>query len=87
MNLYEVEINETGEVLCVAARNYNHAADVMVTFFIARTASAPGMFSIIRSPGKAYKGSIIFQNVAKGETAGVIVRQPDGSMLFEPVIG
>jgi hypothetical protein len=87
MKLFNVTINDTGEELCVAARTMDHAAEVLITFWLARTGNAPGQFSVGRGALSAYGDDYIVQNVAAGDVAGVLVRQTDGSTLFEPAIG
>lgn len=87
MKLFNVHVVGTGEVLCVAARTSHHAAEVFVTFWLARTSDAPGEFSIGRSAPPEYQGDFIVDNVGRGEVAGVIVRHSNGSMLFEPPMG
>ena len=83
MKLYSIPIHETGEELCIAARTSDHAAEVLVTFWFARTGSAPGRFNVQAGAPLAYKNNPFVRLVAAGELAGVIVRQLDGSMLFE----
>jgi hypothetical protein len=87
MHLFNVTVAETSEELCVAARTTDHAAEVFVTFWIARTGSAPGEFSLGRGAPNGYRSHHVAEDVAAGEIAGIVVRQPDGSMLFEPAIG
>lgn len=87
MKMFNVYIVETGEELCVAARTTDHAAEVLVTFWCARCGHAPGEFHIGRGAPSAYQNDFIVQNVAAGNVAGVFVRQPDNSLLFEPAIG
>lgn len=86
MNLYHATITDTGEELCVTARTTDHAAEVFVTFWIARTGSAPGEFSVGRGAPIGYHGHPVVQNLATGDAAGVLVRQPDGAVLFEPAL-
>jgi hypothetical protein len=83
MKLYNVHILETGEELCVAARSADHAAEVIVTFWFARTGSAPGRFDVQAGAPPAYSENSFVRLVADGELAGVIIRQLDGSMIFE----
>lgn len=87
MKLYTAHITATGEELCIAARTFNHAADVFVTFWIARTGDAPGQFYISDELASEYENSVVVEAVALGEAAGVIVRQSDGSMFFDPAMG
>lgn len=87
MNLFTVQIAGTGEELCVAARTTDHAAEVLVTFWCARCGHAPGEFHIGPGAPSAYQNDFTVQNVAAGHVVGVIVRQPDGSMLFDPAVG
>ena len=87
MRLHNVYIVQTGEELCVAARTTDHAAQVFITFWIARTGDAPGEFHVGVDDPEYYENDPIVQNVAKGDIAGVLVRQPDGSTLFDPAIG
>lgn len=86
MQLYTIQHIETDEVLCIAARGINHAAQVFVTFLMARTGSAPGRFDVERVPPSDYAGDFFVENVAADDAAGVIIRQANGSMLFDPVI-
>lgn len=87
MNFFTVNIVQTGEELCVAARTSDHAAEVFLTFWCARTGQAPGEFHVRTEPAKAYENNPVVENIAAGEMAGVLVHQSDGSMLFEPAIG
>jgi len=87
MRLYTAQITATGEELCIAARTMNHAADVFVTFWIARTGDAPGQFYISDGPPSAYANNVVVEAVAQGEASGVIVRQKDGSIFFDPAMG
>lgn len=86
MNLFYAYIVHTGEELCIAARTANHAVEVLMTFWVARTGSAPGEFNIGHGASGPYEDNEVVHNVALGDTAGVIVRQEDGSMIFEPAI-
>ena len=86
MKLYNVCIRETEEELCVAARYADHAAEVIVTFWFARTGCAPGRFDVQAGAPAAYRDSPFVRMVAAGELAGVVIRQLDGTMLFEPAI-
>ena len=86
MNMFNVCIVQTGEEICVAARTWDHAAEVFITFWITRTGSAPGEFHIGTGAPERDMGDLVVQDVAAGHVAGVMVRQPDGSMLFEPAI-
>lgn len=83
MKLYNVCIRETEEELCVAARSADHAAEIIVTFWFARTGCAPGLFDVQAGIPDAYRDNSFVRLVAAGELAGVIVRQMDGSMIFE----
>ncbi len=87
MKLYTAHVMETGEELCVAARNSDQCADVFVTFWIARSGRAPNEFYTERGVPAGYRDHTLVLNVAQGDVPGVVVRQRDGSMLFEPVIG
>lgn len=83
MKLYTATVVETGEQLCIAARTSDHAAEVLVTFWCARSGRMPGTFEIERGAPAVYRDNSFVRLVAAGELAGVIVRQMDGSMLFE----
>lgn len=83
MKLYSVRICETGEELCIAARTADHAAEVLTTFWCARTGMVPGRFEIEPGPPTAYRNDPFVCFVAAGELAGVVIRQLDGSMVFE----
>ncbi len=87
MKMFNVYIVETGEELCVAARSTDHCAEVFVTFWISRSGQAPGEFHVGTDAPDSYQGHPTVQIVAEGDVAGVIVRQQDGSMLFEAAIG
>lgn len=87
MRLFNVENDNTGEVLCVAARDMDHASAVYVTFFISRSGDAPGRFSIGRGAPAEIKDNFTVKTVERGEIAGVIVHLMDGSVLFEPAFG
>lgn len=87
MKLFNARIDATGEELCVVARTMNHAADVVVTFWVARTMEAPGAFSIGRGAPAEYRDDISVKITKAGNVSGVIVRQENGSMLFEPMMG
>ena len=87
MKLYTVNILDTGEELCVAARSTDQCAEVVVTFWIARSGGAPGEFSVERGAPADYRNDTLVLNVAQGNVAGVVVRQQDGSLLFEAAIG
>lgn len=87
MNLFNAHIVQTGEELCIAAGTTDHAAEVFVCFWAARTGGAPGEFAIGRGAPPEFLGDSIVEAVAGGDVAGVVVRQPDESMLFEPAIG
>jgi len=84
MKLYSVQICETGEELCIAARTNNHAAEVLTTFWCARSGMMPGRFEIEPGVPDAYSNHPYVSFVADGELAGVVIRQLDGSMVFEP---
>ena len=86
MKLFNVHIVESGEELGVVARTTDHAAEVFVTFRLARTGSAPGEFSIGRGAPVSYQDDIMVRHVAGGDVAGVLIRQPDGSLLFDAAI-
>lgn len=86
MNLYNVRIRETGEEVCVAARSADHAAEVIVTFWCARSGTMPGRFDVEAGASPAYKNDKFVRLVSRGELAGVIIRQLDGTMIFEPAI-
>ena len=83
MKLYNVNIHETGEQLCIAARSADHAAEVLVTFWCARSGTMPGRFDVGPGAPAAYGDDPFVRLVADGELAGVIIRQLDSSMLFE----
>lgn len=83
MKLYTVKIVETGEELCVGARTADHAAEVLVTFWAARSGTMPGTFEVEPGAPVTFRDNSFVRLVAAGELAGVIVRQMDGSMLFE----
>lgn len=83
MKLYTVTIVETGEQLCIAARTSDHAAEVLVTFWAARSGTMPGRFDVQADAPLTYCDNSFVRLVAAGELAGVIVRQLDGSMVFE----
>lgn len=83
MKLYTVTIVETEEQLCVAARSADHAAEVLVTFWCARSGTMPGRFDMQAGAPAVHRDNSFVRLVAAGELAGVIVRQLDGSMLFE----
>jgi hypothetical protein len=87
VKLFNVHVAGTGEVLCVAARTSHHAAEVFVTFWLARTGDAPGEFSIGRGAPSEYQGDFTVENLRRGDVAGVVVRQANGLMLFEPPMG
>jgi hypothetical protein len=87
MRLYGAYVVQTGDELCVAARTADHAAEIFVTFHIARTGAVPGEFQIGSRAPAAYEGHPVTDAVAQGDVAGVIVRQTDGSMSFDPAIG
>ncbi|WP_057883652.1 hypothetical protein [Tsuneonella troitsensis] len=86
MKLYSIHIRETGENLCVAARSADHAAEVLVTFWCARSGTMPGRFYITAGAPPLYKGDTLVRRIARGKLAGVIIRQLDGTMIFEPAI-
>lgn len=86
MKLYNIAIEETGEELCVAARSVEHAAEVIVTFWCARSGTMPGRFDLKSGALPAYKNENFVRLVAQGELAGVIIRQLDGTMIFEPAL-
>jgi hypothetical protein len=86
MNLYSIHIRETGEKLCVAARTSDHAAEVLVTFWCARSGTSPGTFEVEPGAPASYKNDKLVRLVSQGELAGVIIRQLDGAMNFEPAI-
>jgi hypothetical protein len=83
MKLFNAKNDNTGEVLCIAARDMDHASAVYVTFWIARSGNAPGAFSIGRGAPAEFQDSFTAKTVERGDVAGVIVQQLDGSMLFE----
>lgn len=87
MKMFAIEIALTGEQLCVAARNRDHAAQVFVTFWIARTGSAPGTFTVAAGLPEAFNGDMTAMIVAQGDAPGVLVRQTDGSTVFDAAIG
>lgn len=87
MKLYGIAISLTGEELCVAASSVDHAAEIFVTFWIASSGSAPGKFAITGGVPAAYQDNVTVNLIGQGDVAGVIVRQTDGSMLFEPTMG
>jgi len=84
MRLFNIKNDSTGEVLCVAAKDMDHASAVYVTFWIARSGDAPGRFNIGRGAPAEIKDNFTVKTVERGEIAGVIVHQMDGSVLFEP---
>lgn len=84
MKLYTVTIVETGEQLCIAARTSDHAAEVLVTFWAARSGTMPGRFNVQPGIPAAYRDNSFVRLVGAGELAGVIIRQRDDTMLFEP---
>jgi len=86
VKLYTVHILDTDEELGVAALSTDQCADVFVTFWVSRTGSAPGEFYIEDEMPVSYPDDAIIENVEKGEVAGVLVLQSDGSLLFEPAI-
>ena len=86
MKLYNAHIHDTGEELCVAARSADDAAEVLVTFWCARSGTMPGRFYITAGAPPLYKGDTLVRLIARGELAGVIIRQLDGTMIFEPAI-
>lgn len=86
MNAYKVKIQNTGEEVCVVARSMPHASDVLVSFWFFRCGKAPGEFQIETGAPTEYRGHPTVRHAAAGKVAGVIVRQMDGSMLFEPAI-
>ncbi len=55
MKLFNARIDDTGEEVCVVARTGNHAADVLVTFWMARTMEGPRAFSIGRGAPSGYQ--------------------------------
>lgn len=84
MKLFNVRNDTTREELCVAATDMDHASAVYVTFWISRSGDAPGRFSIGRGAPAEIKDNFTVKTVERGDVAGVIVQQLDGSMLFEP---
>ena len=84
MKLFNVRNDNTGEEMCIAATDMDHASAVYVTFWIARSGDAPGRFSICRGAPADFKDNFTVKTVERGDVAGVIVQQLDGSMLFEP---
>ena len=86
MRLFNVKNENTGEEMCVAARDMDHASAVYVTFFISRSGEAPGRFSIGRGAPAEFKDYFTVKTVERGDVVGVIVQQWDGSMLFEPAL-
>jgi hypothetical protein len=86
MKIYGIHIRETGEELCIAARSADHAAEVLVTFWCARSGTMPGRFDVEAGAPPAYKNEKFVRLVAQGEIAGVIIRQLDGTMIFEPAL-
>lgn len=87
MKLFTVHHVETEESLCIAARNTDHAAQVFVTFILAHTGTAPGEFYVERGVPPEYRNNVVVESVTQRKLAGVIVLQPNGLMLFDPVIG
>ena len=87
MKIFTIRHTKTDEIICIAARTTNHAAQVFVSFLLARTGSAPGEFHVERGAPPGYVDNFFVRNIAKGDNAGVIVRQTDGSMLFDPATG
>ena len=87
MKLFNIFVVQSGEELCVAARTSDHAAEVFVTFWLSRTAEAPGEFHVGRGAPEAFKDDVAAQLAARGNVSGVLVRQADGSTLFEQAIG
>lgn len=84
MRLFNIKNESTGEELCVAATDMDHASAVYVIFWISRSGGAPGRFSIGRGAPAEFKDNFTVKTVERGEIAGVVVQQLDGSMLFEP---
>lgn len=84
MKIYTAQIIETSEEVCVVARTIDHASEVLVTFWFARTGSAPGRYDVEAGAPTAYQNDLFVRFVADGELAGVVIRQLDGSMVFEP---
>ncbi len=84
MRLFNIKNDSTNEVLCVAATDMDHASAVYVTFWIARSGDAPGRFSIGRGAPSDFKDNFTVKTIERGDVAGVIAQQLDGSMLFEP---
>jgi len=84
MKLFNIKNDTTDEEMCVAATDMDHASAVYVTFWIARSGDAPGRFTIGRGAPADFKDNLTVKTVERGEIAGVIVHQLDGSMLFEP---
>jgi hypothetical protein len=84
MKLFNVRNDNTGEEMCIAATDLDHASAVYVTFWISRSGDAPGRFSIGRGAPTDFKDNFTVKTVERGDVAGVIVQQLDGSMLFEP---
>lgn len=87
MKLFNVNVTDTDEEFCVAARGFDHAAEVFITFWAARTGDAPGEFSIDRGAPSSCAGHPTVHAVAHGNVAGVFVRQTDATLVFESAIG
>ena len=87
MHLYTAHITNTGEELCVAARTPHHGAEVLATFWIARTGAHPGRFFIKDGPPSTYEDAFTLEIIAEGDASGVIVRQTDGSLHFDVAMG
>lgn len=86
MNIFKA-ITDTGEEVGVAARTIDHAALVFVTVWIGRTGTHPGAFSIIMGAPKGYEGDATVETIRRGDMAGMLVRQADGVMHFDPTFG
>lgn len=87
MKLFNIYVVQSGEELCVAARSSDHAAEVFVTFWLSRTSDAPGEFHVGRGAPEAFKDDVAAQLAAQGDVSGVLIRQADGTTLFERAIG
>ncbi len=86
MKLFNARIAQTDEELCIAALSADHASEVFVCFWVSRTGGLPGDFMIGRGAPLDYLGHDAVGTIEAGNVAGVVVRQTDGTMLFEPEI-
>lgn len=84
MNIYNARIDRTGEELGIVARTMDHAAEVFVCFWIARTGSPPGKFDIGSGPPSPLIDNVVIPIIEAGDVAGVVVVLDDGSTTFDP---